>query len=390
MVRRGRVLARVGDEIVVRSEHGDFRAVAAGARAGDLVEVATDGTVSTVRTNVRSLASRPDYEASRLSPQRVRNLHARGRILAGIRAYFVEQGILEVETPLLVNAPGLEVHIRAVRAGDRWLITSPEFQMKRLLAGGLQSMFTVCKCFRDGESGHRHNVEFTMLEWYRAWADLRDIARDCEQLFVRLAEQICGTTSVPCGDRQIEMAPPWPRVTIGEAFRNYVGFPLHGDETATELAEQLRAHGVRVGTATAWDDLFYCAFVERIEPALATFERPVFVVDWPAPLGALARRQPTNPRVVERFELYVGGIELANAFGELTDPVEQRARFLDQQQQRADRGLQRYAIDERFLAALDEGMPPSGGIALGVDRLVMLLTGAEHIRDVVSFTTDEL
>jgi lysyl-tRNA synthetase class 2 len=150
------------------------------------------------------------------------------------------------------------------------------------------------------------------------------------------------------------------------------------------------AAGIDVGTATAWDDLFYCAFVAKVEPAIAALEEPLLLVDWPVRLAALARRSPANPQVVERFEAYVGGIELANAFGELTDPLEQRARFEDDLAARRERGLPTYPIDEKLLAALTEGLPPSAGVALGVDRLIMLVLGADHIRDVLAFTADEL
>jgi len=160
-------------------------------------------------------------------------------------------------------------------------------------------------------------------------------------------------------------------------------------EPADDLAAAVRAAGIDLGTARAWDDVFYCAFVTRVEPRLAALDEPLFLVDWPVRLGALARRTADDPRVVERFEAYVGGIELCNAFGELTDPLEQRARFEDDLASRRDRGLATYPIDERLLAALTEGLPPSAGVALGVDRLVMMVVGADHIRDVLAFTADE-
>src|SRR5690606_36678402 len=190
--------------------------------------------------------------------------------------------------------------------------------------------------------------------------------------------------------RAIDLAPPWRRMTVLEAMERWAGLRLRGDEEAGALREKLRAAGVDPRGATAWDDLFYTAFVDRVEPQLAAEDTPVVLVDWPAPLAALARRAPGRPHVVERFEAYVAGLELCNAYGELTCAAAQRARFEEDLRQRAARGLATPPIDEKLLAALEEGLPPSAGNALGLDRLVMLITGAATIRDVVWFTADEL
>jgi lysyl-tRNA synthetase class 2 len=179
-------------------------------------------------------------------------------------------------------------------------------------------------------------------------------------------------------------------MTVAEAMYDHAGIALRGDESLAELIELVTAAGVDVGRARHWDDVFYCAFVARVEPVLASIDRPILLCDWPAPLAALARRKDGNPAVVERFEAYIGGVELANAFGELTDPNEQRARFVDDLGARRARGLPQYPIDEKLLAALSEGLPPCAGIALGVDRLAMLVLGAASIRDVIAFAADEL
>lgn len=334
-------------------------------------------------------------EASRLDRRRIANLEARARVLAALRGFFAARDFLEVDTPLMVPSPGLEVHLRAVPAGaQKWLITSPEYQMKRLLAAGLERIYTVCKCFRADEEGHQHSTEFTMLEWYRARAGWEDILSDTEALVATAAEAVHGAPVIevrgPGGARRMDLAPPWPRMTVNEAMERFAGVRMTGAEDAAELGERVRAAGVDTGTATAWDDVFFTAFLDRVEPALARMERPVALVDWPAPLAALARRKPDAPHLVERFEVYVAGIELANAFGELTDAVEQRARFAADLAERAARGLPCYPVDEKLLAALAEGLPPCAGIALGVDRLVMLVTGAAHIREVLAFTSDEL
>lgn len=321
-------------------------------------------------------------ERERLGPARAELLDLRARVLRAIRGFFEERDFLEVETPLLVRSPGLEVHLRAVVAGDgQYLITSPEYQMKRLLAGGLERIFTICKCFRAGEQGARHNVEFTMLEWYRAGAGLEQVLIDTEDLVAACAD------AVGCA---VDANRPWDRLTVTEAMSRWADIDVRGDEDVDELRARVTAAGVDVGSATEWDDLFFCAFVERVDPALATHPRPLFLTEWPIRLAALARAKPDNPAVAERFEAYLGGIELANAFGELTDPAEQRARFESDIAARERRGLERYPVDDKFLAALDEGLPPSAGIALGIDRLVMALTAADSIQDVLAFSSDEL
>jgi lysyl-tRNA synthetase class 2 len=387
------VIARDGDRLRVRTAAGDRVVSPAGdARPGDLVEVARAGQPPRVeRAGGAADYPGPASEVARLDGGRIRRLRARAAVVRVVRRFFEERGFLEVETPLVVRAPALEVHLCSVPAGEgRWLITSPEYQMKRLLAAGLERVFTVCKCFRGEEDGAQHSGEFTMLEWYRAWSGLGAIRADTEQLVAACALAVGGTTRLRVGGREIDVAPPWDRITVADALDRFAGVALRGDEEPHALRERVTAAGVDVGSATAWDDLFFALFLARVEPALAAHPRPLFVTDWPVRLGALARRRPDAPWVVERFEAYVGGVELANAFGELTDPTEQRARFVADQAQRRARGLPVHAIDERLMAALDEGLPPTGGIALGVDRLVMLLTGAARIRDVLAFATDEL
>ena len=301
-----------------------------------------------------------------------RALEVRARVLAVVREFFAARGFLEVETPLLVRAPALEVHLDAIPAGDGFLITSPEFQMKRMLAAGCERIFQVCKCFRDHERGHQHSREFTMIEWYRANATLDAIRDDVEQLF----HAVLGTPV------------PWPRMTVREAMQKWAGVTVDGDEPADVLAARVRAAGIEC-TATEWDDVFFTAFVARVDPAIAALPHPLFREDWPAPLAALARRRPDDPRTALRFEAYLGGLELANAFDELCDPVEQRARFVADQEMRLARGKPVHPIDEQLLAALPN-MPPSAGIALGFDRLVMLAAGVDSIDRVIAFTEPEL
>jgi lysyl-tRNA synthetase class 2 len=290
-------------------------------------------------------------------------LEARARIVQTIRAFFVAQGFLEVETPqrIPVNAP--ELHIDAVRSGAWSLHTSPELCMKRLLAAGYPRLFQLCRVWREAERGSRHLPEFTMLEWYRSDADYLNLMEDCEALLRAL---------VPAGKltvrgTEIDLAGPWPRLTVAEAFTAYASLPL-----AQALAK----------------DLFDELLTGEVEPRLGQ-ERPTFLYDYPARLAALARRKAGHPELAERFELYIAGIEVANAFSELTDPVEQRQRFTAEEAARRAQGKEPLPLPEKFLAEL-ANLPPSAGIALGLDRLVMLLTGATSIDDVIAFSPEEL
>lgn len=312
----------------------------------------------------------------------------------------------------MVPSPGLELHLDAVQiataAGEppRYLITSPEYQLKRLLCGGFERIYSLGKVFRRGELGPHHNPEFTMLEWYRAGEGWDAIAGDVAALCAELATAVHGSPRFRSRGKLLDLSLPWPHMTVAEAMRRHAGVTLRGDEDVAELVAALRAGGHAVserdstGRPLGWDDLFFGVFLDHVEPRLAEPEpgppgsetplRPLVLHDWPLHLCALARTRPDNPAVVERFEAYIAGLELCNGFGELTDPKEQRDRFERDARERRQRGLPVYPTDERFLDALGEGMPPSGGVALGVDRLIMLLLDVAHIRDVLPFASDEL
>ncbi len=290
-------------------------------------------------------------------------LEARARIVQAVRAFFIDQDFLEVETPqrIPVNAP--ELHIDAVRSGAWFLHTSPELCMKRLLAAGYPRLFQICHVWREAERGSRHLPEFTMLEWYRSDADYLNLMDDCEALLRSL---------VPSGVLKvrgvaIDLAGPWQRMTVADAFALYASLPL-----ALALA------------ANRYDEILSC----EVEPRLGQ-DCPTFLYDYPAHLAALARRKAAAPDLAERFELYIAGIEVANAFSELTDPVEQRQRFTADEAARRAQGKEPLPLPERFLTELDN-LPPSAGIALGLDRLVMLLTGVATIDAVVAFPPEEL
>jgi lysyl-tRNA synthetase class 2 len=290
-------------------------------------------------------------------------LEARARIVQTIRAFFIAQGFLEVETPqrIPVNAP--ELHIDAVASGAWSLHTSPELCMKRLLAAGYPRLFQICRVWRAAERGSRHLPEFTLLEWYRAGADYFHLMDDCEDLLRALVP--AGVLKV--GGREIDLAAPWQRLSVADAFAAY----------ASQSLEQALATG-------RFDEIL----TSEVEPRLG-LEQPTFLYDYPAGLAALARRKAAEPGLAERFELYIAGIEVANAFSELTDPVEQRQRFNADEAARRAQGKEPLPLPEKFLTELAT-LPPSAGIALGIDRLVMLLTGAATIDDVIAFSPEEL
>ncbi|MBA2539711.1 MAG: EF-P lysine aminoacylase GenX [Deltaproteobacteria bacterium] len=395
---RGRVLAIDGNVAIVRGERSDHRVALdqlGDAKPGDLVVV--NGAASIVRTYDGPSYPGPRTEVARLPRARMAALQQRARALTAVRTFFASQDFLEVETPLLVPSPGLEIHLDAVSAGGHYLITSPEYQMKRLLAGGFERIYQVCKCFRGNERGPHHAGEFTMIEWYRAFDSLDAIIQDTEQLVAQVVTALIGTTKIPIpGEGRaweqfaIDVAPPWMRMTVRDAMKAWAGVEVLGDEPAGDLVAKVRAAGIEVDAKAAWDDAFFAAFLARVEPRIAMLDRPLILHDWPAPLAALARRRDDDPRTALRFEAYVNGIELANAFDELVDPVEQRARFEDDRRIRRERGKPAYAIDDKLIAALTEGLPPSAGIALGFDRLVMIGIGAKSIDEVLTFTADEL
>ena len=292
-------------------------------------------------------------------------LQLRAALLAAIRRFFEERDFIEVETPAIVPSPGLDVHLSAFEvrdAGNRpigWLATSPEYQMKRLLSAGATRIFQLCRSYRAQEQGSHHEREFTMLEWYRADATSEDVIRDTEQLVAFVAAAI----DQPAPDLQ----PPWQRVTVEDAVQ------LHADMTLASLLDD--------------EERFFRVWAEEVQPRLGT-ERPIVVTDWPASMASLARLQPNG--MADRFEAFFRGVELCNGFGELTDALEQRRRFERDQVVRRASGLPEYPIDERFLADLERGMPESGGNALGVDRLLMLVLGAESIQAVMAFPAERL
>jgi lysyl-tRNA synthetase class 2 len=291
----------------------------------------------------------------------------RAAVLAAIRRFFMSRDFLEVETPHRIPALAPESHIDAIPSDDWFLHTSPELCMKRLLAAGYPRLFQICRCFRGSENGDRHLPEFTMLEWYCAGIDYLDLMSECENLILTVARDLGRGTEIAYAGRTICLEKPWIRHTVKEAFEKHAPLSL----------EEALAKG-------SFDEIMAFEIEPRLEKG-----RPTFLYDYPLSLGALARRKAGDPAFAERFELYIGGLELVNAFSELTDEEEQRSRFMREEEARRSRGKRPYPMPEPFLRALPE-MPESAGAALGVDRLVMLFTGAAGIRDVVAFAPEEL
>jgi elongation factor P--(R)-beta-lysine ligase len=310
-------------------------------------------------------------------------LRRRTALTAATRAFFVDHDYMEVETPYAVSAPGEEVHLRAFATRREypdgaveplWLHTSPEFAMKRLLVGGSGPIFQFARVWRNGEGSSLHAAEFTMLEWYRPGADMSSLIEETVELLRSVLPAEVVVRGVTTSLARTE------RLTVAEAFDRYVSADVLGTEGDAEaLAAQA---GVRLRDEETWEDLFFRLLLERIEPHLGR-SHPTFLTHWPAAQAALARRDPDDPRVAERFELFVCGIELANAFVELTDPVEQRERFIADRARRHALYGPDWDLDEDFLAALTQGMPASAGIAMGFDRLAMIASGADRIGQVL-------
>ena len=287
----------------------------------------------------------------------------RARIITKIRAFFSANSYLEVETPQRIPANAPEVHIDQVASGDWVLHTSPEIAMKRLLAAGYEKIFQLCRVWRGDERGGRHLPEFTMLEWYQNGVDYNVLMEECEALLLDIEP----SGVITYHGKRIKLDPPWERLTVAEAFDKY--------------ASQTLLHSLE-------NNCFEEILNEEVEPNLG-IDTPTFLTEYPAELAALARTKQNNPSVAERFELYINGMELANAFSELSDPVEQRRRFEVDERARRAAGKPARELPEPFLSEL-ETMPDCAGIALGVDRLVMLITGAEKIDDVIALTPEML
>jgi lysyl-tRNA synthetase class 2 len=349
-----------------------------------------------IKKGMNSSQTPPAWHPERLARRRP-YLKARAKIQAALRGWFAAQGFVEVETPALQVSPGMEPHLQAFATelkdgagagAPRYLHTSPEFAMKKLLAGGERRIFQFARAYRNAECSPTHHPEFTMLEWYRAGDDYTRLMEDCAAL-LQVAAEAAGADSLRHNGLAVDPRRPIERISVADAFALFAGIDLlattianPADPPLEPLAREASRIGIAAHDGDRWEDVFFRIMFERIEPQLA--KRGAAILDrYPISMAALSRPCPDDRLVAERFELYVAGLELANAFGELTDAQVQRARF------EADMALKqrlygtRYPIDRDFLAALEHGLPECSGIALGFDRLAMLATGAAQIEDVL-------
>jgi lysyl-tRNA synthetase class 2 len=326
-------------------------------------------------------------------------LEKRMALIRAVRSYFDTRGFLEVETPILQVSPVMDTHILALKTDLKgidkqyektlYLHTSPEFAMKKLMVAGVRDLYQICHVFRNGDHSRLHSREFTMIEWYRTDSDYRSIMDDCVGL-LRVAAAAAGIKKFRHRSHECDPFTEWQYLSVLDAFREYGRLDLEpylpeGETIPPEAVKSLRGAVKSLGLHTAeddrWDDLFFRVMGEKIEPHLG-MERPCILYEYPVSMASLSRPKPGDPRFAERFELYVCGIELANAFGELTDPALQRKRFAEEMAFKDEIYGERYPVDQDFLAALDYGLPDSSGIALGLDRLAMLAAGADELEDV--------
>ena len=322
--------------------------------------------------------------------QKKTNLQIRMQIIKSVRSFFEEQGFWEVDTPSLQTMPCADMHIHGFQTEyfgpdlkkqrDYYLHTSPEFEMKKLLVAGCPKIYQICKVFRNAENTKLHSPEFTMLEWYRGGADYKDIMRDCINL-VRQASENINLKRFMFDEFSSDPFLEWDIISVADSFEKYAKIPLV-IESLKGFAEAAESIGVRVAETDKWDDVFHAVMAEKIEPNLG-IGAPTILCDYPASMACLSKKKADDSRYAERFELYICGVEIANAFTELTDAKEQRGRFVQEMNDKKELYGISYPLDEDFLEALEHGMPEAGGIALGLDRLIMLACGASNIEDVL-------
>ena len=311
----------------------------------------------------------------------------RSQIIRLIRSFFEGRDFLEVETPMMQSIAGgaaakpFKTHHNALNL-DLYLRVAPELYLKRLLVGGLERVFEINRNFRNEGISVRHNPEFTMVEFYQAYATYEDLISLTEEMFVTLAEKVVGGTKIKFDGHEIELKPPWRRLSILEGIEQYGEVTRDKVANINDLREFAKKQGFSLDPELSYEKMLVEVFERLAEPHLI---QPTFVVNFPLKVSPLARRNDKNPKLVDRFELYIGGRELANAFSELNDPVDQKGRFLEQGKDRSAGDETASEMDEDYIRALEYGMPPAAGEGIGIDRLVMLFTDCPSIRDVILF-----
>ncbi len=325
-----------------------------------------------------------------VNPESTQTFVARSKIIRFIRRFLDERGFLEVETPLLNTIAGgaaarpFITHHNALDM-DLYLRIAPELYLKRLIVGGLEKVYEIGKNFRNEGMDVRHNPEFTMIELYQAYTDYNGMMRLTEELISSLAQEICGSTTIQYQGTEVNLAAPWRRLTMAEAVLEQTGVDfmsfLGDDEKAQAVAKE---HHVEINKTDSWGRVLNAFFEEKVEETLI---QPTFIKDYPIEVSPLTKKKPDCPLLTERFEFFIVGREHGNAYSELNDPIDQRQRFEEQMKLRANGDEEANMIDEDFIAALEYGLPPTGGLGIGIDRLVMLLTDNYSIRDVLLFPT---
>ena len=323
------------------------------------------------------------------NPEVKKTFVTRSRIISGIRAYLDAHGFIEVETPILNTIAGgasarpFITHHNTLDI-DMYMRIAPELYLKRLIVGGFEKVYELGRMFRNEGMDTRHNPEFTMIEMYQAYTDFHGMMDLTENIFGYIADTVIGSRKITYQGEEIDLSSPWKRITMIDAVREYVGIDFEAMEDMKELKAQAKKAGVEFDDDITWGKLLYECFDQKVEDKLV---QPTFVYDYPVDVSPLAKRKPTDKRMTERFEFFITGKEFGNAFSELNDPIDQKERFMAQVREREKGDDEAQMMDEDYVNALMYGMPPTGGLGIGVDRMVMLFTDAASIRDVLLFPT---
>jgi len=317
----------------------------------------------------------------------------RAKILQTIREFFSNNHFLEVEVPILTPYPTLDTNIISMEtrftyenktSKHLFLHTSPEHSMKKLLAAGIDRIYYLGKVFRSQELTPLHNPEFTMLEWYRTQADYRDIQEDTKNLIQTIAQKVFKIEHFIYNNHTIELSSPWLKKTIQELFQEKVHIDLNRCQDENSFKREIKRRGIEFHPEDDWETLFFRVFIDHIEKGLG-IPKPLFIEDYPMRMSQMAILKKSDPNYAERTELYIGGLEIANGYSELTDPEEQLHRFQNEQKKKESGGSAHYPIDRQLISALKLGIPRSAGIALGIDRLIMFFLNKRDIQDVLLF-----
>jgi len=324
-----------------------------------------------------------------INPEVRKTFLTRSKILSEIRRFLDERGFLEVETPILNTIPGgaaarpFITHHNTLDI-DLYLRIAPELYLKRLIVGGMEKVYEMGRMFRNEGMSIKHNPEFTMMEVYEAYNDYIGMMELTESLISTVAQKVLGTTKITYQGQEIDLTPPWTRLTMREAVLKYAGVDFDKVESDEEARKLARSMNINVDDKLTKGEIMNVVFEEKVEENLV---QPTFIMDYPVEISPLTKRKPTNPQLTERFELFITGREMANAYSELNDPIDQKQRFVEQVRKREAGDEEANMMDDDFINALEYGMPPTGGLGIGVDRLIMLLTDSYSIRDILLFPT---